>query len=642
MKAKCYYFMLFLWFQLPAGVQAAWLENVPQTVTLPDHSVIHCFSTGDEFFNWLHDADGYTLIFGDDGFLYYAVQDGPGLKPSSFRVNSVTPKVVGIEPWTLISQEAYQQKRQSYLNTGKSSTPPSGPHFGVINNLVVFIRFSDQSEFTDSCSFFQQIFNSGTPGANSMRNYFREASYLQLSIESYFLPSTAGPTVISYQDGHERNYYQPYNATSNPSGYQNDSISRVREHTLLRDAVNAISSQVGSGLNIDQNNDGNVDNVCFILNGQAGPWNSILWPHKWNLTTHLVYINGKRVWDYNVQVQGRLPFFGNSDLSHEMFHTIGAPDLYHYNTGTNLNPVGRWDIMEDSQNPPEHMCAYMKATYGLWLASTPIISESGYYTLYPLNTFPPSQVCYRINSPSTAYEFFVVEYRKQNSTFENSVPGNGMIIYRINSNFAGNANYNGTDVFDEVYAYRPNGSTTQNGYINLANYTQLQNQDRTVLNCHSTPTPYLTQGGPGGLDIREITDNDGTLTFLLVNCTDINLTLDQPNTSGVKVATNDIWLRDGFDTGPANTFRAMITDCPTSVSAVFPHFEFLTVEVSDMSNQKIGSFTVQSVVGSAFSINSIKDKPDDRGNYLDPGEYLYTVKKAGAEIEKGTLMIDRR
>jgi hypothetical protein len=296
--------------------------------------------------------------------------------------------------------------------------------------------------------------------------------------------------------------------------------------------------------------------------------------------------------------------------------------------------------MDDNANPPEHMCAYMKATYGLWLASTPIISESGYYTLYPLNTFPPTQVCYRINSPATAYEYFVVEYRKKNSVFENTIPGEGMVIYRINTNFAGNAGYNGTDIFDEVYAYRPQGSTTQNGYIDSANYSQAVG--RTVLNCNSNPTPYLCQGEPGGLDIREITENNGSLTFLLVNSTQANLTLNQPNTSGVKAVSNEIRLQDGFDTSPTGSFRAIITNCSASMYTTLPHFEFLTIEVSDKSNQKIGSFTVQSVVGSVFSINSIKDKPDDRGNYLDFGEYQYTVMKAGMEIEKGKLIIDRR
>ncbi|MEI6434594.1 MAG: M6 family metalloprotease domain-containing protein [Bacteroidota bacterium] len=633
--ARC---LVLLWLLIPGVSNAAFLSNIPQTVTLPDNSVIHCFATGDEFFNWLHDANGFTLIFGSDGFLYYAMQDGAMVKPSAFRVNSVSPETKGIHPWTLISQEAYQQKRNGYADTADSGHSTDAPHTGTINNLVVYIRFSDQTEFTDLSSFYDNMFNSVATNANSMRKYFVEASYSQLTISSTFYPAAFGNTVVSYLDGHLRDYYRPYNATSNPSGYQNDAEQHAREHNLLKDAVNYISAAVPPDLIIDADNDGKVDNVCFVIRGAEDTWNQILWPHKWDLNTLVVNIQGKRVWAYNVQMQQRLQSNGTGDLAHEMFHTIGAPDLYHYNNPWKvLQPVGRWDLMENNWNPPQHMSAYMKATYGLWIPSIPIIYSSGYYTLNPLNSNSNSQVCCRINSPYSFNEFFVVEYRRKTSTFETMIPGEGLIVYRINTNFVGNAGYNNTTIFDEVYAYRPGGSTIVNGFIDSANYSQLVG--RTTIDCSTNPTGYLTLGGDGGLNISEITEANGQLTFLVLFNVPANIVLNQPNTIGLHAASIEVGLQDGFNTTPTNSFRAMIDECLTPVSAPTPILaaNLFEVQVLTKSDHWISSYTISSSANP--DINSIVNKPDDKGGFLTDGEYKYIISKEGSEIGKGDLLI---
>ncbi|MCK5572062.1 MAG: hypothetical protein KAJ12_04850, partial [Bacteroidetes bacterium] len=41
---------------------AAPLSFVPQKLIQPDGSVLHCFASGDEFYNWLHDKDGFTIM----------------------------------------------------------------------------------------------------------------------------------------------------------------------------------------------------------------------------------------------------------------------------------------------------------------------------------------------------------------------------------------------------------------------------------------------------------------------------------------------------------------------------------------------------------------------------------------------------
>ena len=94
--------------------------------------------------------------------------------------------------------------------------PFPAPKTGSINNLVIFIRFSGESEYTNAISGYDSNFNSG---AGSMANYFKEASYNALTVNTYFYPDRTGSTVVSYQDANTRNYYRPYNATTNPTGY---------------------------------------------------------------------------------------------------------------------------------------------------------------------------------------------------------------------------------------------------------------------------------------------------------------------------------------------------------------------------------------------------------------------------------------
>jgi hypothetical protein len=43
-------FSLFLLFS-NTNLDAAYLQNVPQTITQPDGTTLECFATGDEFYN---------------------------------------------------------------------------------------------------------------------------------------------------------------------------------------------------------------------------------------------------------------------------------------------------------------------------------------------------------------------------------------------------------------------------------------------------------------------------------------------------------------------------------------------------------------------------------------------------------------
>jgi M6 family metalloprotease-like protein len=154
-----------------------------------------------------------------------------------------------------------------------------------------------------------------------------------------------------------------------------------REHNLLERAVLAIADQVPTDLVIDSDKDGYVDNIVFLISGAPGAWASLLWPHRWALYTKNVLINRKRVWDYNFNLTGTTTYFTVGVIAHEFFHTLGAPDLYHYYNDIAPDAIGPWDIMNSTSNPPQYMGAWMKYKYGDWIDSVPVISAPGQYTL---------------------------------------------------------------------------------------------------------------------------------------------------------------------------------------------------------------------------------------------------------------------
>ncbi|MBE0662634.1 MAG: M6 family metalloprotease domain-containing protein [Bacteroidales bacterium] len=488
------------------SLQAAWFDRLPYSVTQPDGSTIDCYASGDEYFNWLHDEDGYTIIVGEDGFYYYGKVQGEFVVPTAYRVNSVDPAGIGLESWAKISNKEYLKRKDAFWDGADKSV--KAPHTGTLNSLVVYIRFSDQNEFTQPRSFYDNRFNN--PDGVSLKNYFYEVSYEQLLIESSQYPICELTTNLSYMDPNPRNYYEPYHAVNNPNGYQGDNQRRTREHTLLVNAINFIAPEVPTDLVIDADNDGDIDNMCFIIRGNSGAWAELLWAHRWVLYSYNVYINGKRAYDYTFQPENQN---NTQTLCHEMFHVLGAPDLYHY-TGNGISPAGPWDLMESGFG---HMLAYMKYKYAdqQWITELPVITVAGTYTLNPLTS--STNNIYKIASPKSSVEFFIVEYRKRTGLYETNLPGDGLLVYRIDPS-AGNGNASGPP--DEVYIYRPNGTPTSNGNVSQANFSL--NVNRTAINDETNPSSFLQNGGPGGLNIFNITASGETISFDILMGTEID------------------------------------------------------------------------------------------------------------------------
>jgi len=511
MKKLTIFFLLFCLYFVTFG---AYLENVPTQLVQPNGEVLNLFITGDEFYRNVHDSEGYSIVPGDDGWYYYAMYDAAldELVPSTYRVTMSRNFALPMEKRLGISQEKYMEKRRAFYEpTGCS---PSGASKNSIlkdladakttqqmNNIVICIGFSNTTSMTNGFSYVDGMFNSNPN--NNMRDFFSAMSYGKLDLQSHFYPPADGNVLRFYQDPNPRNYYQPY-SSSNTIGYQGENQRIEREQTLLINAVNWVNEYwpVPNELNLDINDDGNCDFISFVVYGNVGGWNDLLWPHKWSLFYGTVFINGKKIEEYNFELDGSTTYFSNNVFCHEGFHVLSAPDLYHYYNYTSLKAVNTWDLMDYNYlTKPQSMCAYLKYRYGHWVPAPIATTINKTYEIFPFyfndGSDPEKPILYRIPLTGTSSQFSTVEYRKRAGTnYDIYLPNEGFLIYRINANFEGNAGFDGTTEFDEVYLYRP-GSSQTNGVYSQGNLDEAPYNPyngKTVFNSTTNPKPCQSNG----------------------------------------------------------------------------------------------------------------------------------------------------
>ena len=299
--------------------------------------------------------------------------------------------------------------------------PPLAGNAGSIVNLVIYIRFAGET-YTPSATLNTML----NADSGSLRSYYRVMSNNSVTIDSVFPYS--GGSVYVYTAPNDRSYYSIDEGDSRRAGIEGE---------LIAGAVNAARAYFAlGGADLDVNDDGYLDSLSIIVGGSSSTtWGSLLWPHSWNLDairpsspTYVDADNTVRVGDYSFNFDTALT---TGVLCHEMGHVLGAPDLYHYNY--DFVPVGNWDIMQFDNDTPQYMLTYIRDKYIGGISDTQIvdITTNGVYSLVPVTNAGINDVlAFRI--PTSRNEYFMVEYRRSTASgFDSTLPGSGLIIYRI-------------------------------------------------------------------------------------------------------------------------------------------------------------------------------------------------------------------
>ena len=372
----------------------------------------------------------------------------------------------------------------------------------TLTNLVIFIRFADDPEFTESLATIDQMFNDTTPGSVSVYNYYNAMTYGKINYHTVYTNNTHDTAIVSYQDTKPRSYYQPFSDT-NPDGYppQNMGTTNPRETELLSRVMHYMDSLqlVDSTVNLDGNNDGVIDNISFIIKGNVGDWNDLLWPHMnfFGVEAWHLHINGKIPLAYNFEFANSGPYFTANVFSHEMGHSLGIPDYYHYYNYRDVAPVGYWDQM--AQNNLQQVSAIIKYKF-LGIVDEPVeITEDGHYVLNSVTSSDHNN-CYFIRSSIDPDQWYTFEYRNSNDFMEN-VPHSGVIIGRWYDNVnlydlydAGNGIFDFYEKPHTYWVFRRNSSIdTINGNVRAAAFGYANS---TAFGPSTNPHPYLTDGTP--------------------------------------------------------------------------------------------------------------------------------------------------
>lgn len=300
------------------------------------------------------------------------------------------------------------------------------PIVGTRRALVLLVDFSDKAATQNQAHFNNLMFSLGS---NSMRDFYREASYGKLDVTGE-VSGTNGSTAGWYRVPKAKSYY-----TNNDFGFGTYPRNAQK---LAEDIVDLAAPHVNFA-NYDNTGDGFVDALVIICAGTGGEVSGNkddIWSHKWQINPKTV--DGVKVSRYFMAPEdGRVGV-----MSHELGHLLmGWPDLY--DTDYSSRGTGRWDLMaggswNNGGNTPAHPSAWCKVKAG-WVTPKVVFNANQNVTIKSYHNNADVYKC-PIGS-SGSKEYFLLSNR-QKTGFDTHLPGNGLIIEHIDDSKTNNTDEN--------------------------------------------------------------------------------------------------------------------------------------------------------------------------------------------------------
>ncbi len=294
-------------------------------------------------------------------------------------------------------------------------------------------------------------------GSNSMKTYYEEVSYANLTIE--------GTASGWYQADNDMAYY------GRPEGGGRDSRNFYQ---LVAEAVRAADPYVDFS-QYDTDRDRIIDGVCMVHAGRdeaSGGGDNAIWSKQ-------------AVYPYTLRVDGVYLgyYFTVSEFSpigvyvHEYGHMLGLPDLY--DTDYTSTGVGVWDVMGSGAwgnygRTPSHFSAWSKMYLG-WVDPTVISNYVEGYQVTNMEGMSPKIIKLPTEKSN---EYFLLENRYQ-SGYDRYLPGGGLLIWHID-----------TDQINRYFYYnRVNNDETRKG-VDLEEASGTQDLDTWSSNDGDSQDPW--------------------------------------------------------------------------------------------------------------------------------------------------------
>ncbi len=288
------------------------------------------------------------------------------------------------------------------------------PTKGTNKVLVLLVDFPDYPHVNEASVIANKLFGDGDAAEypkESLRNYYRRASYGQLEIQ--------GSVLGWYRMQHPRSWYT--------ADGQDNAANRVVMQEVIEhfDPVHDFSQY-------DNNHDGKVDYFAIIWSGPDNGWGNFWWGYQWRLAQPIV-ADGVQFAAFSWQWESRPvgSAFEAETVIHETGHALGLPDYYDYtpNQGGPNGGVGGLDMMHGNYADHNAFSKFMLE----WVTPRTIGSGEASVTLRALAQSPDALAIMPNYQGATPYtEYFMVENRQRvNNDARN--PSDGILIWHIDA-----------------------------------------------------------------------------------------------------------------------------------------------------------------------------------------------------------------
>ena len=424
-------------------------DPTPAQLTQPDGTKFTAVLHGDEFFNYLTTADGYTIVKNKAGYYTYAQLEGNHLVAGSLIARDEANRsaadraVLASIPKGLTSMEMVQ--RGKMMKSQRNDLLRGIGHGGHMDyskfrGLIILINYTDRK-------FVDYVPSNYTPID------FYEAMINSHDYQGYTLPyGTKIDAMGSVRDYYYDNSFQQFDPHFDILGpvdvpYACTDAHQFRCDSIFFAALEALDPDVDFS-QYDTDEDGTADMVFFMVAGHGSDVTAnnrdYLWPHMKNFEDSPV-LDGVnfRLYACSTNMTGEENEYyinynnvaGIGTICHEFSHCLGLPDFYDADGegsgGVNSKHPMTWSVMasgfrsNNGRNPAGYS---LFERYALGFATPTLIEGAGTISIPALEK---SNTGYRLNTANEG-EYFIIENR-QRVKWDKNLAGPGMLIWRVDS-----------------------------------------------------------------------------------------------------------------------------------------------------------------------------------------------------------------